>query len=80
MNQQVCAEIRRYDIHGGRTFRLPFDLPREIVKRNGPRFRVLSNIFLSLARDMQSFKTVGRAGGGVQSPCCVKLRDFIILW
>ena len=52
VTRQVYAEIKRYDVRGGRTFRLPFELPKELMAANGPRFRVLSNNHESLARDI----------------------------
>ena len=50
--QQVCAEIRRYDVRGGRTFRLPFELPSDIVAGNGSRYRFMSNTHESPSRDL----------------------------
>ena len=41
--QRLCEEVKRYDIHGGRTFRLDFQLPQHIVAQNGSRYRRLSN-------------------------------------
>ena len=53
VTQQVCAEIKRYDVRGGRTFRLPFELPSDIVAGNGSRYRFMSNNHESSSRDLR---------------------------
>ena len=69
VTQQVRAEIRRYDIRGGRTFRLPLELPSDIVAGHGPRFRFLSDNHESLPRDLQtmSFRTEYGRGATMMS-------------
>ena len=43
VTQRLCEEIKRYDIRGGRTFRLGFQLPVDFVRQGGSRYRKLPN-------------------------------------
>jgi tetratricopeptide (TPR) repeat protein len=41
MQQRMCEEIKRYDVRGGRTFRLQLELPHVVVNSGGSQYRKL---------------------------------------